>query len=78
MGKIHTSLLLHCAVLVLVAIRAMYNSRLHCQFCATHTFTKPKDLVNHEDRAHRFAVQVIAKEYRLDMIWNCAQAVTCI
>ena len=61
MGKIHTSLLLHCAVLVLVAIRAMYNSRLHCQFCATHTFTKPKDLLNHEDRAHRFAVQVNRK-----------------
>ena len=69
MGKIHTSLLLHCAVLVLVAIRAMYNSRLHCQFCATHTFTKPKDLLNHEDRAHRFAVQVNRKgvQARYDM-----------
>lgn len=46
------------ALISFAAIRGMYNSQLHCQYCAIHTFTKTKDLDNHERRHHASAIGV--------------------
>jgi hypothetical protein len=49
---------IYFALLLIAATRGMYNCQLHCQYCANHTFSKIKDLDNHERRQHAFAVGV--------------------
>ena len=58
MGKVQLSTFLNCLLLFVAGLRGMYNHRFDCQFCASPSFLKPKDLDNHERRAHAHAIAV--------------------